>query len=193
MDGNTKVKIIVKGYKGKKETIKMEWATIKDANEILQLYTRVVEHVNTTDIKLGWNVDVYPNDEFIKTAISNKQMCIIRVDNVIAAAAVVNHNVNDEYNDIDWVVKAPASKIATIHALAVSPGLRGTKTSYTMLSDIEAYCKQNGDLAIHLDVIDTNIPAYKLYIRNGYTEVACIKMFYEVVGTREFWMMEHVL
>ncbi len=62
-----------------------------------------------------------------------------------------------------------------------------------MLSDIEDYCRKNGDLAIHLDVIDTNIPAYKLYIRNGYKEVDRIRMFYDVVGTREFWMLERVL
>ena len=62
-----------------------------------------------------------------------------------------------------------------------------------MLSDIEDYCRKNGDLAIHLDVIDTNIPAYKLYIRNGYNEVDRIRMFYDVVGTRVFWMLERVL
>ena len=47
--------------------------------------------------------------------------------------------------------------------------------------------------AIHLDVIDTNIPAYKLYTRNGYKEADCIKMYYEVVGTCKFWMLEKVL
>jgi ribosomal protein S18 acetylase RimI-like enzyme len=75
----------------------------------------------------------------------------------------------------------------------VAPDKQGTKVSYSFLKDIEDHCRKKGDVAIHLDVIDTNIPAYKLYIRNGYTEAACIKMYYEVVGTREFWMMEHVL
>ena len=60
------------------------------------------------------------------------------------------------------------------------------------MADIDEYCKQRGELAIHLDVIDTNIPAYKLYTRNGYKEIDCIKMYYEVVGTREFWMLEKV-
>ena len=77
--------------------------------------------------------------------------------------------------------------------LAVLPEKRACKISYQFLSEIEDYCRQQGDKAIHLDVIDSNIPAYKLYIRNGYTEVDCIKMFYEVVGTREFWMMEKIL
>lgn len=171
----------------------MEFAIRKDSKEILNLYKAVVDEVNRSTIKLGWNTEIYPNEEFINKAIDNNEMCILRDNNQIIAAAVVNHNVNEEYNDIDWKIKAPGSKIATIHALAVLPGKRGGNASYVILSEIEDFCRKQGDVAIHLDVIDTNIPAYKLYIRNGYTEVACIKMYYEVVGTREFWMMEKIL
>lgn len=171
----------------------MEFATIADAKEIFELYKQVVEAVNKTDIKLGWNTDTYPDELFINKAIENGEMCIIRKGACIVAAAVVNHNMNPEYDDIDWKVKGPKEKLSTIHALAVSPAERGTGISKQMLEKIEAFCKKNGDLAIHLDVIDTNIPAYKLYTRNGYDEVACIKMYYEVVGTREFWMMERCL
>lgn len=171
----------------------MEFATREDIKEIYEIYKTVVEHVNATDIKLGWDTEVYPDESFVETTIDNKQMCIIREDGKIAAVAVVNHTVNDEYNDIDWKIKEPADKIATIHALAVVPERQGSKLSYRMLNDIKEYCTSQGDRAIHLDVIDTNIPAYKLYLRNGYTEVDCIKMFYECVGIREFWMMELVL
>lgn len=171
----------------------MELARKTDSDMIFNLYQRVVEQVNQTNIKLGWNTEIYPNKEFIDTAIANSEMFIIKDDNNIIAAAVVNHNVNAEYDDIDWAIKGPKSIISTIHALAVLPEKRACKISYQFLSEIEDYCRQQGDKAIHLDVIDSNIPAYKLYIRNGYTEVDCIKMFYEVVGTREFWMMEHLL
>ena len=171
----------------------MELATIKDVEEILKLYKNVIEKVNKSDIRLGWNIDVYPNDEFVKKAITLGEMFIIRCESMIVAAAVVNHTVNPEYDDINWKVKAPADKISTIHALAVAPEQRGKSISYRFLKDIEEYCKENGDLAIHLDVIDTNIPAYKLYINNGYEEIDCIKMYYEVVGTREFWMLENTL
>ncbi len=171
----------------------IEFATSADAKEIYELYKVVIEEVNKTSVSLGWNIDVYPDDAFISQSIENKEMCIIRKDGKIVAVAVVNHKVNPEYDDIDWRVKGPKEKIATIHALTVAPDVRGSKISYRMLEDIDEYCKSQGDVAIHLDVIDTNIPAYKLYTRNGYTEVDCIKMFYEVVGTREFWMMERVL
>ncbi len=171
----------------------MEKATSADKKEILSLYKTVIDKVNTTSVRLGWNIDLYPNEEFVEGAISRGEMCILREDGRIISAAVVNHNVNPEYDDIAWQIKGPAERIATIHALAVIPDKQGYKVSYKMLSDIGDYCRQSGDLAIHLDVIDTNIPAYKLYTRNGYQEIDCIKMYYEVVGTREFWMLEKTL
>ena len=171
----------------------MEFAKPKDEKEILSLYKTVIDKVNTTTVKLGWNIDTYPDESFVRNAIEKGEMCILREDDRIIATAVVNHTVNPEYDDINWEIKNPKEKISTIHALAIIPDKQGTKVSYSFLNDIEDHCRKNGDVAIHLDVIDTNIPAYKLYIRNGYTEVDCIKMYYEVVGTREFWMMEHVL
>lgn len=171
----------------------MDFATIADQDEIINLYKEVIDKVNQTTVKLGWNISKYPNEDFVKTAILNHEMCVFHENEVIIAAAVVNHRVNSEYDDIKWEVNTPKDKIATIHALAVAPTHRGKKISDIFLNDIENYCEQNGDIAIHLDVIDTNIPAYKLYSRNGYKEVDCIEMFYEVVGIRKFWMMEHVL
>ena len=171
----------------------MEFARICDVEDIMTLYKRVVDAVNKTNIKLGWNTEQYPNEAFVKSSIEAHEMMILRDGERIIAAGVVNHNVNKEYDEIDWMVKGPRDKISTIHALATDPDYRGKKTSDQFLSEIEAYCKESGDLAIHLDVIDTNIPAYKLYLRNGYTEAACVEMYYEVVGTREFWMMEKVL
>ena len=118
---------------------------------------------------------------------------LIKASCRIIAAAVVNHTVIPGYDEIQWEVNAPKEKLATIHALAVVPDKQGDKVSYAFLADIEEYCRSNGDKAIHLDVIDTNIPAYKLYLRNGFKEIACTQMYYEVVGSRDFWMMEKIL
>lgn len=166
---------------------------LSNLEEIFSLYKNVVEEVNKTSVKLGWNTESYPDRVFMETAIKNGEMfCVFEEDKIIAAA-VVNHNVIEEYKTVDWEIKSPIDKIATIHALTVSPAYRGKKTSSFFVEKISEYCKSNGDIAIHLDVIDTNIPAYKLYIRSDYKEIANIEMYYEVVGTRKFWMMEKVL
>lgn len=171
----------------------MEKAQEKDLEQIVQFYREVIAAVNQTSVKLGWDADVYPGKDFVTDRIRAGEMLIIREGERIVAAAAVNHQMNPEYEDIDWRMKGVAKKTATIHALATAPDHRGGNLSDMFLQDIEAYCLAQGDEVIHLDVIDTNIPAYKMYLRNHYEERACIKMFYESVGTREFWMMEKIL
>lgn len=162
-----------------------------DIDAIMQLYKDVVAHVKTTDIKLGWNTEIYPDNSFIDNAINASECYVIFDDNKLIACAVINNNVNTEYDLIDWTIKAPKEKIATIHALCVSPEYRGRGVSSIFLKNLMDKLQKNGNISIHLDVIDTNIPAYKLYENNGYTMVKEIEMYYEVVGTRHFSMFEY--
>ena len=60
------------------------------------------------------------------------------------------------------------------------------------MNEVISYCKKNGDIANHLDVIDTNDKAVKLYLKAGFEQRDTIEMFYESVGTRKFWMMEYL-
>jgi len=171
----------------------MEIANFDDESEILDLYRAAIDKVNTTSVRLGWNIELYPDRSFVHNAISGGEMVILREDDRIVASAVVNHTVIPEYDSVRWEVTGPEDRIATIHALAVLPDKQGSRVSYSFLSDIVEFCRSNGDAAIHLDVIDTNIPAYKLYIRNGFKEIDYTQMYYEVVGNRQFWMMELIL
>lgn len=171
----------------------MEVAKNTDVTGIVELYRNTIETVNQTSVKLGWDIEVYPNREFVEQEIKLGELFVVRENNNIIAVAAVNHRVNDEYDTIDWQIKEPKDKIATIHALTTALEHRGDGTSQAFLKEIEQYCRENGDLAIHLDVIDTNDPAYKLYTRCGYQEMDCIEMYYESVGVRSFSMMERVL
>lgn len=171
----------------------MQRALAEEINEIFDFYVEIVEYMNTYGIKLGWDIEKYPNYEFVKEMVNNGEMFIRRKDGQIICAAAINHNVNPEYDDIDWKIKGPKEKISSIHALAVSASCRGQNVSDDFLKEIEAYCRDNGDLAIHFDVIDFNTPAYNLYLRNDYIDYGAIEMFYEVVGYKKFYMLEKVL
>lgn len=165
----------------------------EDISAIMNLYEQVINHVNTTNIKLGWNIDIYPNKAFVEAAVIAGECLIAREDNTVLACSVVNNIVNDEYSLINWQIKEPSTQIATIHALCVSPEYRGKTLSYDFLNYNEQICKERGNLAIHLDVIDSNISAFKLYSKNKYKLIKEIEMYYEVVGTRKFSMFEKIL
>ncbi len=171
----------------------MYQAKESEIEEIFLFYKNIVEYMNENGPRIGWNIERYPDYSLVEETVKAGSMYIEKNDNEIIGAAVVNHEVNPEYDEINWEIKEPKEKLATIHALAIAPEYRGTGFSGDFLNDIENLCRENDDLAIHFDVIEGNEPAYKLYVRHGYREVATIKMYYEVVGTKEFYMMEKVL
>lgn len=62
-----------------------------------------------------------------------------------------------------------------------------------LVKHILLYAKSKNIEAIHLDVIDKNTLADKLYIRAGFKYVSTENIFYEVVGNRQFRMYEYVI
>lgn len=165
----------------------------QEINEIYEFYKDVVSFMNEKGPQIGWNIQKYPDYSFVEEMVNRKDMFLEREDGKIICAAAINHEMNPEYDDISWEISGPKEQIVTIHALAVAPDCRGQHVSDQFLLDIEEYCRSQGYLAIHFDVIEGNEPAMKLYARNHYQVISVIPMYYEVVGTKEFHMMEKVL
>ena len=175
-----------------KSKLNLKIADTSQINQILELYKVVIEGVAKTSVKLGWNVNIYPSLEWITEHVSKKEMLIFcDAENIIGACSV-NYSVNEKYNLVDWKIKEPKEKISSIHAFCVNPIFWRTGISRAFLEAVIAYCRNNGDVANHLDVIDTNDKAKKLYLKVGYEQRDEIEMFHECVGTRIFTMMEYV-
>ena len=74
----------------------MELATLKDTKEIMDLYESVIEAVNRSKVKLGWNTKTYPDEGFVTSAIFNNELFVVKVDGKIVASAVINNKMNKE-------------------------------------------------------------------------------------------------
>ena len=70
---------------------------------------------------------------------------------------------------------------------------RGMGLATQFVKNLISYAKLENIEAIHLDVIDKNTLADKLYIRAGFKYVSTENIFYEVVGNRQFRMYEDVI
>ena len=97
----------------------MESAMWEDAQEILDLYSLVIDVVNASTVRLGWNVEIYPDRLFIEKAIAAGEMFILRKDGRIVAAAAVNRKVNPEYDEIDW--KKVCARSKSVGQVQISP------------------------------------------------------------------------
>lgn len=70
---------------------------------------------------------------------------------------------------------------------------RGMGLATQFVKNLISYAKLENIEAIHLDVIDKNTLADKLYIKSGFKYVSTENIFYEVVGNRQFRMYEYVI
>lgn len=70
---------------------------------------------------------------------------------------------------------------------------RGMGLATQFVKNLISYAKLENIEAIHLDVIDKNTLADKLYIRAGFKYVSTENIFYEVVVNRQFRMYEYVI
>ena len=150
-----------------------ELACLEDFNEIENLYWDLIDKSKEEPSFPDWEKGV---DE-----------------GIIKACAIVNSNSNKEYKKVAWKVYERDNNVWIIHALAVRYEYRGMGLATQFVKNLISYAKLENIEAIHLDVIDKNTLADKLYIRAGFKYVSTENIFYEVVGNRQFRMYEYVI
>ena len=140
-----------------------------------------------------WEKGVHPSADFLMAGIVQKELFVLRDEGIIKACAIVNSNSNKEYKRVAWKVNERDNNVWIIHALAVRYEYRGMGLATQFVKNLISYAKLENIEAIHLDVIDKNTLADKLYIRAGFKYVSTENIFYEVVGNRQFRMYEYVI
>ena len=98
---------------------------------------------------------------------------------------------NKEYESVSWQVKDKGNNVWILHALAVGYEYRNQGFGTILVRHILSQAQKEGIEAIHLDVIDKNTVADKLYEKLGFKYISTENIFYEVVGNREFRMYEY--
>ena len=154
-----------------------ELACLEDFNEIENLYWDLIDKSKEEPSFPDWEKGVHPSADEV----------------IIKACAIVNSNSNKEYKRVAWKVNERDNNVWIIHALAVRYEYRGMGLATQFVKNLISYAKLENIEAIHLDVIDKNTLADKLYIRAGFKYVSTENIFYEVVGNRQFRMYEYVI
>lgn len=170
-----------------------ELANTEDFNEIQNLYWDLIDKSKEEPSFPDWKKGEHPSSELLMISIVQKELFVLRDNGIIKACAIVNSSSNKEYKKVVWNVKERDNNVWIIHALAVHFEYRGMGLGTFLVKNIVLYAKQKNIKAIHLDVIDKNTLADKLYIKAGFKYISTEEIFYEVVGTRQFRMYEYVI
>lgn len=164
-----------------------EWKKVK------AFYWQLIEQMDSTLYKPGWKKGIYPTDEFLMDSIRNKELYVLLSESNYMAAMILNHKCTDGYEKIHWNITATPQEITVVHALGVLPDYQGQGIAKLMVQEAIRTAKENGQKAVRLDVLSTNIPAQKLYSDMGFNYMDTIQLFYEDTGSTDYLLYEYTL
>lgn len=164
-----------------------EWKKVK------AFYWQLIEQMDSALYKPGWKKGIYPTDEFLMDSIRNKELYVLLSESNHMASMILNNKCTDGYEKIHWNITATPQEINVVHALGVLPDYQGQGIAKLMVQEAIRTAKENGQKAVRLDVLSTNIPAQKLYSDMGFNYMDTIQLFYEDTGSTNYLLYEYTL
>ena len=173
--------------------LQIRTAGSKDYDSIRAFYYSLIEAMEDSEYKPGWEKDIYPTQEFLIKSIKNNELYIGQIDGQIVSCMIVNHEYNDGYRDIQWSIEAKDAELLVIHALGVNPMFSGEGIAKQMVQQVVNMAHENNIKTIRLDVLEENIPAEKAYTKIGFVYLDTIQMFYEDTGWTDYKLFELII
>lgn len=146
----------------------------KDLNQILNLLSVIVRHMDEKGIKQWPNW--YPNKDIILSDITKNQLIVAEVDSQIIGMVVLSPEIPQEYETIKW--NLTEGKVNSIHRLAVHPVLKTKNLASNLMQFAENKACQDGYSIIRLDTYSLNKVANKFYLKIGYHNRGDINLQY---------------
>ena len=139
-------------------------ASFDNVSEIMGLIQGAILNMEKHGI-YQWD-KLYPTEEVIVNDISNGELYIGKVEDIIAVIYVINKSYDVEYHNGDW--QYPNAEYRIIHRLCVHPEYQQKGIAKKTMKHIEAEFRQCNIEAIRLDVFSENPYALKLYQNMGF-------------------------
>lgn len=172
--------------------------TIRKAREneydkVLSFYYELIDLMQHEEYTPGWKKGIYPADDYIKESIRKGELYIGLIDESIYAAMIVNHEYNEGYEKIKWLIETTKEETLIIHALGVISTMKNKGLAKELVEYVINLAKENRIKNIRLDVLEGNIPAEKLYTKKGFTYITTTPMYYEDTGWVNYMLYEYLL
>lgn len=145
--------------------MKFRLANNNDLEFLKEMYVKIIENMYKNDIKI-WN-DFYPF-EVIKEDIDKKNFYVLENDKeIIAACALCNSNSGE--NSLTWLEET--KNVFYIDRLGVNTDYLRQGIGSSLINQVKTFAKDENKKYIRLFVVDSNIPAINMYLKNGFEKV----------------------
>lgn len=143
---------------------KIVQASLEDLTSIGQLFEECKSALLRQKI-YQWD-DQYPNIKFFEMAIKEEAMFLLKIEDNVLGALVMDEWQSPEWVHINWSYKG--GRYLIIHSFCVHPEAEGLGNGEKLLQFAESFAKEHGYTGIRLDAFSENERALKFYEKRGY-------------------------
>ena len=135
----------------------IRYAEEKNFIELRQFYDGMCKALSEKDFLPEGDKGGFPPDEMIKDAIKERNQFIGIEDGRIVAAYIMNHDRDEAYHAVKWLIDANDNETVVLHALRVLPEYGGRGYSKQLVQHAIDTARERNLKSIRLDCIEGNV------------------------------------
>ncbi len=171
----------------------IELGTIKDVDELEQLYNALNDYLAVNINYSGWKKGIYPIRQNAVDGIENKHLYVAKYNGRIVGSIILSHEPEAAYKEAVWEFESDYSDVFVVHTLVVHPeyikgGIGKKLMNFAFWHGQEQHMK-----AIRLDTYEKNLPAIHLYEKCGFKFIDTVDLGLESYGLKWFRLYEKSL
>lgn len=168
-------------------------AGAEDFGALWRFYEDVCRAQEHDEYGPDWHLGVYPAAAELKGHLAAGKILAGWKDGRLAAAMAVAAGEDEMYFGAPWPLGAAPEQVAALHLFAVHPDFRGRGAAREMLTALFGRARARGFRAVHLDVIEGNLAAEKLYLKAGFAFAGTRRVHYDDLGDITVRLFEYAL
>lgn len=168
-------------------------AGAEDFGALWHFYEDVCRAQEHDEYGPDWHLGVYPAAAELKGHAAAGEILAGWKDGRLAVAMAVTAGEDEMYLGAPWPLGAAPDQVAALHLFAVHPDFRGRGAAREMLTALFGRARARGFRAVHLDVIEGNLAAEKLYRKAGFAFAGTRRVHYDDLGDITVRLFEYAL
>ena len=163
-----------------------------DVAAIAKIYGNIHAAEQAGRLSTGWIAGVYPVESTARAALARGELFVCEAGGIVAAA-IINKNQVDAYEDGAWLYPAGDYEVMVLHTLVVEPDLSGRGIGRRFVGFYEDYARKNGCTVLRMDTNARNLCARAMYSKLGYREAGIVPCVFNGIPDVQLVLLEKKL
>lgn len=133
--------------------LQIKVAKEQDFQAVRDMYHQVIDRMADSETGPRWKRGIHPSEEFILTSIKNQELYAVIMDGACAGAMVLNHECDENYDNVAWLAEASECEFTIVHILGTLPTCHRKGIGKYMLREAIRISREREQKAIRLDVL----------------------------------------